>query len=74
MGEVPAGLALKVMGLRAVSSGGPFVLLERLFGTRKRVRKRKCYAGRRNLVSLFGMITKMVCSYVRKLPCGDTFG
>jgi hypothetical protein len=39
-----------------------------LVGTRKRVRKCKRYVGRRNIVSLFGMITKVVYGYVRKLP------
>jgi hypothetical protein len=34
----------------------------------KLVRKRKHYGGRRNVVSLFGVITKIVCSYVHKLP------
>ena len=39
-----------------------------LLGTRKRVRKCKGYVCRRNVVSLFGMIMKVVYSYVHKLP------
>jgi hypothetical protein len=39
-----------------------------LSGTRKRVRKCKHYVSRRNIVSRFGVITKIVCSYVHKLP------
>ena len=43
-----------------------------LLGTRKRVRKCKRYASRRNGVSLFGMVTKVVYGYVHKLPRNDS--
>ena len=48
--------------------GSAMTEMSLLLGTRKRVRKCKGYVCRRNVVSLFGMITKVVYSYVHKLP------